>query len=92
MDEVAENAAQVLEHHCQLYPWSPSCGVLTAAKASASEFMNSAGMPQIDQASGCESVTLYSEDKLPVQYDTQHDLPAPVRRAVPIEFIPKKFL
>jgi len=69
-------AAQILAHHCQVYPWSPSCDVF----ATPGEFMNSVGTPQTDPNTGCESVTLYSVDKLPVLLPRTTDLPLPVHK------------
>ena len=76
MDPVVDRAMLTLQKHCQLYPFSDSCHVFSAKP---SEFINSAGIPQMDKT-GCESVTLYSTDKLPVIVPHQTALPNAVAK------------
>ena len=60
----------MLQHHCQAYPFSESCRFHVTAGSSnpaahASQFANSLGIRQVNK-DGCESITLLSEDHLPV--------------------------
>ena len=65
-----DRVLDMLQHHCQAYPSSESCrfnvsGGSSMPAVQSSQLMNSVGIPQVNK-DGCESITLLSEDHLPV--------------------------